>query len=771
VEQARAFSVWVLLAAAPVFPLEPNPGDVYREFYAVMSAGKEWRVTDPQPEHKGAFEFLPNSVLRLHVSTLAGAIRAELLIDRWGGHPGTTGQQIRLNASAWIDVPQRKTAPAAGSPLCYMSQDNPVLEVPLSHLKEGENTLEGTAGDQAVCTGAFGWGQWGWYGAVLRVYYHSSAAPHTMGRIVSPARGASLPENPEIRIETRGQADRVDVLARYDGYDENGDGIFADWHGAYHYIDLQHHTGSSARAPHVVRWNTTWVPDQPPGAVKLIARIRSREGVWYVAPVVEGLSLKRSGTSVKLYHPVGVPERFWVRAGKRLSSSVEVADDAGATEAAVALRTWNGHGERFSFNGHPVEIAGADHNYALGLRPVPVSAIRRGRNAIEFHSTTEHHGVEILWPGPALLVRYGRSAPRMPEGDWLSPDYDGRFSLDITAGVRLGPDKPVEIALPASVTERSFRVVEYQNGTAPVIRDGAVPWQLDPGGRLVFLLSGLGAGQKKRLAVYFGKSQGLVTTRRISVEDEVMHEGQASLRVRTAGETYVYHKEGAGFASIFDRAGNDWISFRPGNRSAGEFRGIPNLGECFHPGNSGSEGALTTLESSGPLRARFRSETVDGRYAATWDIYPTYAQMTLHRAGGPYWFLYEGTPGGKLDVPEDFWVTSAGIRRSVADSWSGDLEQPEWVYFADGKLSRALFVASHQDDTANDQFWQMESNMTVWGFGREYRCCTRYLTALPAQFTIGLLETADHARASAEITAAMAVPKVVVGQVELRTPK
>jgi hypothetical protein len=745
------FALWILLSAAPADALGPQPGDVYREFYVAMTGSKDWRVTDPQPEHKGAFEFLPNSVLRLHVSTLAGARRAELVIDRWGGHPGTSGQRIRLNGRDWITLPQLTTTPAGADAPCYMSEDNPTVTVPVSDLKEGENTLEGTAGDQNLCSGGFGWGQWGWYGAVLRVYYEPSV-PHTRGRIASPAVGRTLGEYPEVRVETSGEADRVDVLAWYEGPDEDGDGVFEGWHGAYHYTDLSHHVGTSTLAPHVVHWDTIWVPDQRPGAIKLIARIRNRDGVWFVTPAVEGLTLKRTGASVKLFRPRDVPQHYWVRAGARASSAVEVADVNGAAEAVVAVRTWNGYGERFTINGHPVEIAGANHNYAFSLRPVPAGVLRKGRNTIEFHSTTEHHGVEILWPGPALLVRYGRR-----------PGEEGRFPVEITSDRDLGPDTPVEITVPAAVTHQRFRVVDERDGVA-------LPWQLEPGGRLLVLLPRLVAGSTKRLTVYFGNSPGPAARRLVAVEDNVMHQGQPSLRIRTPRAMYVYHKEGGGFASIIDNDGHDWISFRPGGGSAGEYRGIPNLGECFHPGYTGAKGSRTTLESVGPVRVRFRSETADGRYAAIWDVYPSFARMTIERAGGPYWFLYEGTPGGKLDVPEDFWVTSTGARRSVADTWNGDLESPKWVYFADAKLDRALFLASHQDNTSNDQFWQMESNMTVWGFGREYRCCGKYLTAAPAQFTIGLLEARDYARASAEIGAALTLPKVVAGKVAAAEP-
>ncbi|MBI1896095.1 MAG: hypothetical protein HYS04_06095 [Acidobacteria bacterium] len=494
----------------------PQPGDVYREFYVVMGRNKEWRVTDPDPENPRALANLPNPVLRLHVSTLRSARRAELLIDRWGGHPGTSGQRIRFNGNGWIPLPQLKTTPRGVNAACYMSQDNPIATIPLADLKEGINTLEGTAGDRNLCGALRGWGQWGWYGGILRVYYDRSM-PHVAGRIVSPERGRAIGDHPEIRVETSRVTDRVDVLAWYDGYDENGDGVYEDWHGAYHYIDLAHHAGTSTRAPHRVRWDTTWTPDQRKGSVKLIARIRGADGVWFVTPPVEGLTLRRQGASVRLYRPLNVPARYQVRTGARMGSKVRVPDLAGAVEATVAVRTWNGYQECFRLNGHAVEIAGARTNYAFGLRPVPVSALRQGDNAIEFHSTTEDHSVEILWPGPALLVRYGAAAAGAPGREWLNGDYDGRFFVDITADSDIRGEKAIEIPLPAAARQHSFRVVAYQDGSGPAIHNGAVPWQRDADGTLTVLVSGLEAGRSRRLAVYFGKPQGLAPVPRVTV--------------------------------------------------------------------------------------------------------------------------------------------------------------------------------------------------------------------------------------------------------------
>ncbi len=58
-------------------------------------------------------------------------------------------------------------------------------------------------------------------------------------------------------------------------------------------------------------WNTAWLPDQTAGGIKLIARIRDNNGIWYCSAEVTGLSIGRSGFSVKLYAPTDVPERAW----------------------------------------------------------------------------------------------------------------------------------------------------------------------------------------------------------------------------------------------------------------------------------------------------------------------------------------------------------------------------------------------------------------------------------------------------------------------------
>ncbi len=301
-------------------------------------------------------------------------------------------------------------------------------------------------------------------------------------------------------------------------------------------------------------------------------------------------------------------------------------------------------------------------------------------------------------------------------------------------------DRPVEIRLerlgPVRVAEVDARGREL---------DPAVPAQVTSDGRLVFLLAGTTkAGLTRRFHVLFEAAPQVEPLIQTSEVDD--HQGQASFRIETPGATYYYHRAGAGFASLIDPDGNDWISYRPAGGSDGRYRGIPNL---IHPENDFHPGGLnsTSRLESGPIVAVIHSETRNTSWAGRWDIFPYYARLAVLRAPRPYWFLYEGTPGGQLDLDRDWWAASDGSMRPITETWAGTLPAPQWVVFGDRAQPRVLYIVQQEADEALDQFWQMERNMTVFGFGRRFRCCDKYLTAVPAHFIVGLAPTADLERA------------------------
>ena len=257
-------------------------------------------------------------------------------------------------------------------------------------------------------------------------------------------------------------------------------------------------------------------------------------------------------------------------------------------------------------------------------------------------------------------------------------------------------------------------------------------------------------------------------TTRINVSDVMLHGDMDCFKIETPTATYLYGKKGAGFASIFDKDGHDWISYRPGGNARGEYRGLPKCGQptkFFHCGYGygmyKTDNVFTsriTVQTADHVR--IESETKDGKSACVWDFFPDHATMTLLRIDLPtYWFLYEGTPGGKLDADKDFVIRPDGTKTPLDTPWS---QVVPWVCFGAVESPFGLVLINHQlpEKAETDSYvaWPFVKDkdgsfqdMTVFGFGRKgYKELVQHvpdLTRLPARFSIGLIDKADHATA------------------------
>lgn len=294
-------------------------------------------------------------------------------------------------------------------------------------------------------------------------------------------------------------------------------------------------------------------------------------------------------------------------------------------------------------------------------------------------------------------------------------------------------------ATQATALEGEQYLVEVD--AAGTLIDETVPFQLDRLGDgstgLTFQLKGTTPPETERHYALLAGERRLEAPQ-VRIEDDVPHQGQASYRIETPAATYLYHKQGAGFASLYDPEGNDWLSYRPYGGSDGRYRGIPNLAHPenhFHPGG---ENCQSTLASAGPLKVHIASQSVDGKWACTWDILPDHACLTVLKVDHPYWFLYEGTPGGRLDEKEDYCLRSDGVRLPLGASWEMPLPAPEWVCFGTANTRRALLLVNHEGDTHIDSYWPMEHNMTVFGFGRNG--LKKHMTLTPARFTVRFVD-------------------------------
>ena len=262
----------------------------------------------------------------------------------------------------------------------------------------------------------------------------------------------------------------------------------------------------------------------------------------------------------------------------------------------------------------------------------------------------------------------------------------------------------------------------------------------------------------KRLAyAAIGKQSSTVSLTRSAIDQSAG--GLECFRVDTENATYYLEKVGAGLSSMIDRDGNDWLSFHPekGTGAAGEYRGFPNAvfkeaGSYFHPRNVGTDPCVCLVEEETPDRVVISATSANGLWAGkyTFTCEACTFTMTKMPADKRFWVLYEGTPGGQYD-DTDWWMTSARPNKSpMTSDHDGDIGESEWIAFGDEKLDRSLVLHHHEDDDSPDRFYQMEKKMTVFGFGRQGM--TKYLDSVPQSFSIGFVESTDHATISTRIS-------------------
>lgn len=633
-------ALFFLASFAAVLPLHtaPRPGDVYREFTYTRRFGE----LDPGSRREGIDDLRANLMgpRLLQLGGLENVERAEVSVEYWGGHIGTSGQQFRANGGPWHAIAQARNTGGAKPPECFHRTilGRADTEIPVSELRAGMNEFRFTAGPQ-LCN-SYDWGFYWVYSFTVRLYYKADT-PHPTGELLLPP-GGELGENPTLAAAVRPDGatiTAVDFIGNYRDFNWEGDGLFRQWHYITERGAITHHIGTATRAPYAVRWDTTWIPDQDE-PIEFAARITDSLGRIAITPAVRA-TFRRAGRSVRMYTSADVPPSFSVRVGRRKECTFQIDGDVSKARAArLVLSTWSAahDGEMGLNDAKLVDRIGLVHNYSFDAIPVPPRLLRTGVNRYYVTSKTTEHAPEINWPGPVLLVEYAADAA------------------------------PAHAA--------------------------AAP---------------------------------------ITIDELPDFEGQPGIRIRTPVATYVYHKEGAAFASIVDNAGAEWIGYRPGGRAAGEFRGIPNLGDHF--GHPGAHGAVTRIVTATPDRVEILSAAQDGTASLRWIITSDRAAATV-TSTQPYWFLYEGTPAGHLDLASAYYVLSDATRRSLAERWSD--VSATWIYFADPSSKYALYLAS--DATAAPwQYWPMDGNMTVFGFGRELTCCGKFLAGT-AHFTIGIVE-------------------------------
>ena len=336
---------------------------------------------------------------------------AELYLELWGGHPGGANKRVTVNGRTTCILPR------AGTEEMNCVYHYPRIPLKLSDLVNGYNAFQ-----FAIDQGNTFWGHMLVDQACLRLALtnrHPAVKEAGLGGFSARARAvpaAGHAETIELTLEIeKGAAnvvESVDFEGRYFGYDENGDGDNSDWHGFTKAREPVAWLGSANQAPFKVAWDTSMLPSQKNVAVRAHVRFRSQKNLVYVTALSDELEIpERSDRQVTLYASHDLPRPFWSRANQKRECNIYLDVNPERIERAeLHVNTWTGGSGAvkgyFRLNGQHFPVAeGARHELLYSRLPVHAKFLRQGWNRIEVLSDTEHHGIEILLPGPCLMVR------------------------------------------------------------------------------------------------------------------------------------------------------------------------------------------------------------------------------------------------------------------------------------------------------------------------------------------------------------------------------
>ncbi len=379
-------------------------------------AGERMRVNDAQLSlheefgHRG--EAKANGLQLIDVpEDLFGLDGAELYLELWGGHPLTENKRFILNGKETYYLPDD------GIKDNNCAYTYPVVPLQVEQMVSGLNVF------QFACDrGKSFWGHFIIDNAAVRCYLkpdHPDLVQNQLqdftakvvlkdGLVLKDQAvvGLSFPESFKDKILS------VEYFGRYMGYDDNGNFAEDDWHGYTFKRKFVNHIGRSDTAPFEVTWDTRMIPDQgKPMAVKALVLLKN--GLYYWTPVRDGLLFPHDRNRVMLFKCTDMPRPFWSRDKNEKSAVLLLPEDLSRLESArLYARIWDGGEgtvkEPFKINGFPYTITSgkAVHDVVFTDVEVRREHLKPGENILSLYSDTEHHGIEMLLPGPCVVLRF-----------------------------------------------------------------------------------------------------------------------------------------------------------------------------------------------------------------------------------------------------------------------------------------------------------------------------------------------------------------------------
>ena len=185
---------------------------------------------------------------------------------------------------------------------------------------------------------------------------------------------------------------------------------------------IKNHVGTATGGSSSVTWNTQYVPDQG-GDIKILARIRNGNGVWYVIARSDGSdaaefrelreAVQTSGYCLNAPGHGVILERSYPCRHPRQRQCWQCFG-SGWLRAHMERHRWCAGAERLQLP--EIQQLGRwrvrrEPRLLVRYQELPDLTIALGLHDIHLVSSNIlHHGIEILWPGPGLIVRYGGSS-------------------------------------------------------------------------------------------------------------------------------------------------------------------------------------------------------------------------------------------------------------------------------------------------------------------------------------------------------------------------
>jgi len=401
-------------------------GIFFREYWAEFdaaisnSSGRMLRVNDAELSLHEVYgkrpEALANGFTLINVpEDLFGLQEAELYLEVWGGHPGTANKRFIVNGKQIYPLGDD------GTEVKHCAYSYPAVPIKVKHLVSGQNAF------QFACDrGKTFWGHFIIDEAAVRCYLkpdHPDLKKNNLqdfeARVQLQSQGSTLSDSVHISLSYPERHEKsiisVEYFGRYDGFDDNGNKLDNDWHGYTHDRKYVNHVGQVTSPPFALTWDTSMIPSRT-GPMALKALVHLKGGFHYFTDMLDGLVFPADRNKVELYKCNVLPKPFWSRASNLQTATINLPRNLANVESArLMVRVWDGGEgavtEHFKINGHPYSITSgrANHDLVFTNVEVNVNHLKAGENTLTLLSDTEHHGIEVLLPGPCLVLRYGKS--------------------------------------------------------------------------------------------------------------------------------------------------------------------------------------------------------------------------------------------------------------------------------------------------------------------------------------------------------------------------